>query len=169
MKWLITLLTVALTTTGCILETPDPCDSSPISCDSTPGHQRSRYQRLLQCSSISRGLSPSASVGVVPPEPRPTSFITTRALPVGTRIRLNPQCTTQLYRAGCKQDLLLLGGGLQQNRAQLNESRSQSTTIPRHSISAVASWFQHDHLAEHQRSHWRLHPLLQHQHSGDDQ
>ena len=36
MKWLITLLTVALTTTGCILETPDPCDASPISCDSTP-------------------------------------------------------------------------------------------------------------------------------------
>ena len=35
MKWLITLLTVALTTTGCILETPDPCDSSPISCDHT--------------------------------------------------------------------------------------------------------------------------------------
>ena len=35
-KWLITILTVALTTTGCILETPDPCDSSPISCDSTP-------------------------------------------------------------------------------------------------------------------------------------
>ena len=36
MKWLITLLTVALTTTGCMLETPDPCDASPISCDSEP-------------------------------------------------------------------------------------------------------------------------------------
>ena len=36
MKWLITLLTLALTTTGCILETPDPCNASPISCDSTP-------------------------------------------------------------------------------------------------------------------------------------
>ncbi len=36
MKWLITLLTVALITTGCILETPDPCDASPISCDSEP-------------------------------------------------------------------------------------------------------------------------------------
>ena len=33
MKWLITILTVALTTTGCMLETPDPCDTSPISCD----------------------------------------------------------------------------------------------------------------------------------------
>ncbi len=36
MKWLISILKVAVTTTGCILETPDPCDSSPISCDSTP-------------------------------------------------------------------------------------------------------------------------------------
>ena len=36
MKWLITILTVALTNTGCILETPDPFDSSPISCNSTP-------------------------------------------------------------------------------------------------------------------------------------
>ena len=36
MKWLISILTVALSTTGCMLETPDPCDASPISCDSTP-------------------------------------------------------------------------------------------------------------------------------------
>ena len=33
MKWLITILTIALTTTGCMLESPDPCDSSPVSCD----------------------------------------------------------------------------------------------------------------------------------------
>jgi len=36
MKWLITIITAALTTTGCMLETPDPCDSSPIACDSAP-------------------------------------------------------------------------------------------------------------------------------------
>ena len=36
MKWFITLLTVALITTSCMLKTPDLCDSSPISCETTP-------------------------------------------------------------------------------------------------------------------------------------
>ena len=36
MKWLITILTIVLNTTGFMLETPDPCDSSPNSCDSEP-------------------------------------------------------------------------------------------------------------------------------------
>ena len=33
MKWLTTILTAALTTTGYMLETTDPCDSSPVTCD----------------------------------------------------------------------------------------------------------------------------------------
>ena len=36
MKWLISILTLALTATGCMLETPDPCEGSPIGCDVTP-------------------------------------------------------------------------------------------------------------------------------------
>ena len=36
MKWLITIITAALTTTGCMLETPDPCENSPIGCDVAP-------------------------------------------------------------------------------------------------------------------------------------
>ena len=36
MKWLITILTAALITTGCMLESPDPCESSPIGCDVVP-------------------------------------------------------------------------------------------------------------------------------------
>ena len=36
MKWLITIITAALTTTGCMLESPDPCENSPIGCDVAP-------------------------------------------------------------------------------------------------------------------------------------
>ena len=36
MKWLTTILTAALITTGCMLESPDPCESSPIGCDVVP-------------------------------------------------------------------------------------------------------------------------------------
>ena len=36
MKWLITILTTALTTTSCMLESPDPCENSPIGCDVVP-------------------------------------------------------------------------------------------------------------------------------------
>ena len=36
MKWLITILTTALTTTSCMLESPDPCENSPIGCDVAP-------------------------------------------------------------------------------------------------------------------------------------
>ena len=36
MKWLITIVTAALITTGCMLESPDPCESSPIGCDVVP-------------------------------------------------------------------------------------------------------------------------------------
>ena len=36
MKWLITIISAALTTTGCMLESPDPCETSPIGCDVTP-------------------------------------------------------------------------------------------------------------------------------------
>tara|TARA_B100000674_G_C37968964_1_gene975990 strand:- start:389 stop:3934 length:3546 start_codon:yes stop_codon:yes gene_type:complete len=36
MKWLITILTTALTTTGCMLESPNPCENSPIGCDVVP-------------------------------------------------------------------------------------------------------------------------------------
>ena len=36
MKWLTTILTASLITTGCMLESPDPCESSPIGCDVAP-------------------------------------------------------------------------------------------------------------------------------------
>ena len=36
MKWLTTILTASLITTGCMLESPDPCESSPIGCDVVP-------------------------------------------------------------------------------------------------------------------------------------
>ena len=36
MKWLITIITAALTTTGCMLESPDPCKGNPIGCDVAP-------------------------------------------------------------------------------------------------------------------------------------
>ena len=36
MKWLTIILTASLITTGCMLESPDPCDSSPVWCDVVP-------------------------------------------------------------------------------------------------------------------------------------
>ncbi len=36
MNWIITILTTALTTTSCMLESLDPCENSPIGCDVVP-------------------------------------------------------------------------------------------------------------------------------------